>query len=307
MEGGRKVYVRGGWGLPQCWLPYGYSVWCKCLRWRGEWLRWSFQPFSPLAASRGPSGESRGGGRWRRCWAFFMVELVFRDQVKFSARWTPRNFVFFTISTGEPWMFSDSWSLCGLQKSTTISVVLSYIRLLTLHQVISCSTSSLYVDPSFLSMRPTTVVLSANLMMWFESCSAVQSWVRTVNSNGLSTKPLGASVLSVVVLEVLFPIRTVWGLPVRKSRIQLQRDVFRPSKLSFLVKVLGDDCVKCWTEVYEQHSDISVLLIQMGDCLVEVGGDGIGGVVDLICELQESSVGGSLCTSGSVSQSTSWW
>ena len=55
MEGGRKVYVRGGWGLPQCWLPYGYSVWCKCLRWRGEWLQWSFQSSSPLAAgSCGP-------------------------------------------------------------------------------------------------------------------------------------------------------------------------------------------------------------------------------------------------------------
>ena len=93
------------------------------------------------------------------CWAFFTVELAFRDQVKFSVKWTPRNFVFFTISTGEPWIFSGSWSLWALWKSTTISLVL-YIfrnRLLTLHQVISCSTFSLHDDSLFLSMRPTTV------------------------------------------------------------------------------------------------------------------------------------------------------
>ena len=45
--------------------------------------------------------------------------------------------------------------------------------------------------------------------------------------------------LSVVVLEGLSPIRTVLGLPVRKSRIQVQSDVFRPSKLSFLVRCWG--------------------------------------------------------------------
>ena len=55
MEGWRTVCVRGGWGLSQCWPPYGCGVWCKCLRWRGEWLRWWFQPSSPLAAgSCGP-------------------------------------------------------------------------------------------------------------------------------------------------------------------------------------------------------------------------------------------------------------
>ena len=34
------------------------------------------------------------------------MRLGFRDQVKFYARWTQGNLVFFTISTGEPWMFS---------------------------------------------------------------------------------------------------------------------------------------------------------------------------------------------------------
>ena len=89
---------------------------------------------------------------------------------------------------------SGLWTLCVVRKSTTISLVLSRFtdRLLTLHQVISCCISSLYDDSSFLPMRPTTVLSLANLMMWFESCSAVQLWngvVRSVNSSGLSTQP----------------------------------------------------------------------------------------------------------------------
>ncbi len=74
-------------------------------------------------------------------------------------------------------------------------------------------------------MRPTTDVSSANLMMWLELNLAVQSWVSSVKSSGLSTQPCGAPVLSVVVLEVLWPTRTDWGLPVKKSRIQLQREL----------------------------------------------------------------------------------
>ncbi len=57
-------------------------------------------------------------------------------------------------------------------------------------------------------MRPTTDVSSANLMMWLELNLAVQSWVSSVKSSGLSTQPCGAPVLSVVVLEVLWPTRT---------------------------------------------------------------------------------------------------
>ncbi len=54
----------------------------------------------------------------------------------------------------------------------------------------------------------TTDVSSANLMMWLELNLAVQSWVSSVKSSGLSTQPCGAPVLSVVVLEVLWPTRT---------------------------------------------------------------------------------------------------
>ncbi len=66
-------------------------------------------------------------------------------------------------------------------------------------------------------MRPTTVVSSANLMMWLELNLAVQSWVSSVKSSGLSTQPCWAPVLSVVVLDVLWPTRTDWGLLVRKT------------------------------------------------------------------------------------------
>jgi len=39
-------------------------------------------------------------------------------------------------------------------------------------------------------------------------------------------------VLRVSTDEVRLPILTTWGLPVRKSRIQLQREVFNPRLLS---------------------------------------------------------------------------
>ncbi len=76
-------------------------------------------------------------------------------------------------------------------------------------------------------------------MMWLELNLAVQSWVSSVKSSGLSTQPCGAPVLSVVVLEVLWPTRTDWGLPVKKSRIQLQRELLRPSRLNLLMSCCG--------------------------------------------------------------------
>ncbi len=78
-------------------------------------------------------------------------------------------------------------------------------------------------------MRPTTVVSSANLMKRLELCDGVQSWVSRVKRRGLSTHPWGAPVFSVMVLDVLMPTRTAWGLPVRKSNSQLHREVLSPS------------------------------------------------------------------------------
>ncbi len=88
-------------------------------------------------------------------------------------------------------------------------------------------------------MRPTTDLSSANLMMWLELNLAVQSGVSSVKSSRLSTQPCGAPVLSVIVLEVLQPTRTDLGLPVRKSRIQLQRELLKPSRFSLLMSCCG--------------------------------------------------------------------
>ncbi len=95
-------------------------------------------------------------------------------------------------------------------------------------------------------------------MKRLELCDGVQSWVSRVKRRGLSTHPWGAPVFSVMVLDVLMPTRTAWGLPVRKSNSQLHREVVEPQLDQFVSELLRDDCVECWTEVYEQHPDIWV-------------------------------------------------
>lgn len=61
-----------------------------------------------------------------------------------------------------------------------------------------------------------------------------QSWVSMVKSRGLNTPPCGAPALSVVVLDVLLSIITDSGLSVRKSSMQLQREVFRPNRCKLM-------------------------------------------------------------------------
>jgi hypothetical protein len=53
--------------------------------------------------------------------------------------------------------------------------------------------------------------------------------VKEVKDEAVYT-PLRSPVLKVSVAEVLLPTLTNWGLPVRKSRIQLQREVFIPGE-----------------------------------------------------------------------------
>lgn len=48
------------------------------------------------------------------------------------------------------------------------------------------------------------------------------------------TQPWGAPLLKVRVEDVMVPIRTLWGLPVRKLRIQSQRAVLSPRSLSWM-------------------------------------------------------------------------
>ena len=53
-------------------------------------------------------------------------------------------------------------------------------------------------------------------MMVLESCLAVQSRVNREYRRGLGTHHCGALVLRISEVEILFPIYTTWGRPVRE-------------------------------------------------------------------------------------------
>ena len=55
----------------------------------------------------------------------------------------------------------------------------------------------------FRSIKPTTVVSSANLMIGLEACMATQSWVNREYRRGLRTHPCGAPVLRISGVEML--------------------------------------------------------------------------------------------------------
>ncbi len=147
---------------------------------------------------------------YRRCCAFLESDVVLVVQVRSSLMCIHWNLVLLTLSTVELSMVSRGWSPEIRLKSITTSFVLLTLRdrLFAPHHSASCATSSLLCVSSLLLMRPTTDVSSANLMMWLELNLAVQSWVSSVKSSRLSTQPCGALVLSLVVLEVLWPKRT---------------------------------------------------------------------------------------------------
>ena len=63
----------------------------------------------------------------------------------------------------------------------------------------------------------------------------MQSWMNREYWRGLSTHPWGAPVLRIRVADVLLPTLTTLGRSVRKSRIQLQREVFSPRILSLVM------------------------------------------------------------------------
>jgi hypothetical protein len=80
---------------------------------------------------------------------------------------------------------------------------------------------------------------SANLKIVLELCVATQSGMNREQRRGLSTEPWGVPVLRVRVDDVAFPIRTAWGLPVRKLSIQPQRAVLSLRSLSFTASLEG--------------------------------------------------------------------
>ncbi len=61
---------------------------------------------------------------------------------------------------------------------------------------------------------------------------------------GLRTQPCGAPTFRVMELEVNWPTFTTWGLPVRKSWIQSQSEVFRPRSESLTASLVGTIVLK---------------------------------------------------------------
>ncbi|KAM9483777.1 uncharacterized protein ACWYII_004803 [Salvelinus alpinus] len=92
-------------------------------------------------------------------------------------------------------------------------------------------------------------------MMLLESCLAMQSWVNREYRRVLSTHPWGAPVLRISVTDVLLPTLTTWGRPVRKSRIQLQREVFsRATETEY-----SKDLQSFLTNYLPEHKEVNLL------------------------------------------------
>ena len=88
---------------------------------------------------------------------------------------------------------------------------------------------------------------------------------------GLSTQPCGTPVFRMRVEEVWFSDLSDWGLLVRKSSIQLQREVLITRSLSLVISLEGMMVLK----VYEQHSHVGVVIVQVGKGGVYCRADGI--------------------------------
>lgn len=70
------------------------------------------------------------------------------------------------------------------------------------------------------------------------------SALSSLHFGAVDTHPWWASMLSVMVLKLVLPIWTIWGLLIRKSKIQLQVGVLSPSRYN-LQKLLKDEGIEC--------------------------------------------------------------
>jgi len=78
-----------------------------------------------------------------------------------------------------------------------------------------------------------------------------------------------------------------WVLPVRKSRIQLQREVSSPRILSLGTSLAGHNSVECRAVIYKQHSHVCISLTQVGEGGVYCQGDGVVcRSVGMVCKLK---------------------
>lgn len=161
--------------------------------------------------------------KYRFC-AFLTSAVMFIVHVSSSEMCVLRYLKLNTISTICSLLYNGVCTSCFLLKS-----IISYFvflmcraRLFSVHHPISLFISSLEADSSPLVINPTTVVLSANLIMVLVLYNGIQSFVYTEQRNGLSTHPCGAPVLIVKVEEVCKPILTDCGRSVKKSLIHRQ-------------------------------------------------------------------------------------
>ena len=76
-------------------------------------------------------------------------------------------------------------------------------------------------------------------------------------------QPWGAPVFRVRLEDVVLPIRTACGLPVRKFRIQSRRAMLSTRFLSLVTSVRGTTVLNAL--VNEKHSHICFPLVQVGE------------------------------------------
>ncbi len=77
-----------------------------------------------------------------------------------------------------------------------------------------------------------------------------------------------------VLAEVLLPILTDWGLPVRKSRSQSQRVGCKPSVDSLWVSLWGMT-IESGAVVHKEHPDVGVFVFQVGEGIMEGSSDDV--------------------------------
>ncbi len=153
---------------------------------------------------------SAGGRKCRRCCAFLESDMVLVVQVRSSVMCTPRNLVLLTPLHSRT--VDGQW---GVVNGVSPEVHHNLLCLLHIEgQIVNATPLSQLCH--FLSVVRFIVVADETYhccvisklddVVGAELGSAVV--VSSVKSSGLSTQPCGAPVLSVVVLEVLWPTRT---------------------------------------------------------------------------------------------------
>lgn len=130
---------------------------------------------------------------------------------------------------------------------------------------------------------------SCCLQTWWRGWSFMCSWGSEEWRGGGSTHMLGGGLCLMWWWGVVADLNCLW-FPHQKVSSQLNSGVLSPNRTSLKMSLLGDDCVECWAEVDEKHSDMWVFGLQVTEGWVESSGDSIvSQAVGLICKLVGSS------------------